>query len=109
MAAVDGSTRGGLLTLTGEDGDLALGPAPSVSINTAAAQINRQIRTSNGRTHPAFLRLPEKPEDVQRRENRYSIMARLLFPDLTEAQYAHSLWNAMNLLESRVAFRAMQR
>ena len=85
------------------------GPSPSVSINTAAAQINRQIRASSGRTHPAFLRLPEKPEDVQRRENRYSIMARLLFPDLSEAQYAHSVWNAMNLLESRVALRTMQR
>ena len=109
VAAVDGSTRGGLLALDGEDGDLAVGLAPSVSINTAAAQLNRNIRTPSGRTHPAFLRLPEKPEDVQRRENRYSIMARLLFPDLSEAQYAHSIWNAMNLLECRAAHRAMQR
>lgn len=35
LAAVDGSTRGGLLTLEGEEGDFTVGHAPSVSINTA--------------------------------------------------------------------------
>src|SRR5262249_33119495 len=105
---VDGSTRGGLLTLEGEDGDFALGHAPSISINTATAQINRRIKIG-GREYPAFLRLPEKPEDMQQRDNRYMVMAKLFFPDLSESQYAHSVWNAMNLLESRVATKVMKR
>src|SRR5262245_30563219 len=108
IAAVDGSTRGGLLTLEGEDGDFTLGHAPSISINTATAQINRRIKIG-GREYPAFLRLPEKPEDMQQRDNRYTVMAKLFFPDLSESQYAHSVWNAMNLLESRVATKVMKR
>lgn len=108
IAAVDGSTRGGLLTLEGEDGDFTLGHAPSISINTATAQINRRVRIG-GREYPAFLRLPEKPEDMQQRDNRYTVMAKLFFPDLSESQYAHSVWNAMNLLESRAATKVMRR
>jgi hypothetical protein len=109
VAAVDGSTRGGLLTLEGEEGDFTVGHAPSVSINTAIAQTNRRVRHRDGREHEAFLRLPEKPEDMQQRDNRYTIMARLFYPDLSESQYAHSIWNAMNLLEVRAALRVMER
>jgi hypothetical protein len=108
IAAVDGSTRGGLLTMDGEDGDFALGHAPSISINTSTAQINRHVRVG-GREYPVFLRLPEKPEDMQQRDNRYTVMAKLFFPDLTESQYAHSVWNAMNLLENRAALSVMKR
>jgi hypothetical protein len=108
VAAVDGSTRGGLLSLEGEDGDFTLGHAPSISINTSTAQINRRVRIG-GREYPAFLRLPEKPEDMQQRDNRYTVMAKLFFPDLSESQYAHSVWNAMNLLESRAATKVMRR
>ena len=107
IAAVDGSTRGGLLTLEGE-GDLALGHAPSVSINTSVAQINRRVRAA-GREYPAFLRLPEKPEDMQQRDNRYTVMAKIFFPELSDSQYAHSIWNAMNLLECRAANKVMRR
>jgi hypothetical protein len=108
IAAVDGSTRGGLLTLDNEEGDFTVGHAPSISINTSTAQINRNINIG-ARQYPAFLRLPEKPEDMQQRENRYTIMARLFFPDLSESEFAHSIWNAMNLLESRAALQAMKR
>jgi hypothetical protein len=108
IAAVDGSTRGGLLTMESEDGDFALGHAPSISINTSTAQINRRVRVG-GREYPVFLRLPEKPEDMQQRDNRYTVMAKLFFPDLTESQYAHSVWNAMNLLETRAALSVMKR
>lgn len=105
VAGVDGSTRGGLLSFEGESGDLTVGHAPMVSINTAVAQINRKL--SSGA--PVFMRLPEKPEDMQQQGNRYTIMARLFFPDMTESMYAHSLWNSMDVLESRVALRVLQR
>jgi len=105
VAGVDGSSRGGLLTFEGESGDLTVGHAPMVSINTAVAQINRKL-TSGA---PVFMRLPEKPEDMQQERNRYTIMARLFFPDMTESMYAHSLWNSMDVLESRVALRVLQR
>lgn len=108
VAAVDGSTRGGLLSLMGEEGDFTLGPPPSIYINTATAQINWRVKV-RGQEQAAFIRLPEKPEDMQQRENRYTIMARLFFPDLTESQYAHSVWNAMNLLECRAALQVMKR
>jgi hypothetical protein len=36
-------------------------------------------------------------------------MAKLLYPDLSDAQYMHSLWNAMDLIEARVALRVLQR
>jgi hypothetical protein len=108
IAAVDGASRGGLLALEGEDGDYTLGEAPAVSINTSIAQTNRQIRVGT-REYPAFLRLPEKPEDMQQRDNKYTIMAKLFFPDLTDSQYAHSVWNAMNLLQSKAALKVMKR
>jgi hypothetical protein len=108
IAAVDGSSRSGLLTMEGEEGDFTLGHAPAVSINTSTAQTNREIKIGT-RQYPAFLRLPEKPEDMQQRDNKYTIMAKLFFPDLTESQYAHSIWNAMNLLESRAALKVMRR
>jgi len=109
IAAVDGSTRGGLLTIEGEEGDFTVGHAPSVSINTSVAQTNRKVQGRNGRQQDVLLRLPEKPEDMQQRDNRYTIMARLFYPDLSESQYAHSIWNAMNLLEVRAALRVMDR
>lgn len=108
IAAVDGSTRGGLLTIEGEEGDFSIGTSPSVAINTAVGQVNRHVR-QDGREYPAFLRLPEKPEDMQQQDNRYSIMAKLFFPDLSDSQYMHAVWNAMNLLESRAALKVMKR
>ena len=108
IAAVDGSSRSGLLAFEGEEGDLSVGHAPMVSINTSIAQINRSVKVGSA-SYPAFLRLPEKPEDMQRQDNRYTIMAKLFFPDLTDSQYAHSVWNAMDVLESRAALRVMSR
>ncbi len=108
VAAVDGSTRGGLLTLQGETGDLTVGYAPMASINTAVAQINKSVRVGQGE-YPAFMRLPEKPEDMQQQANRYTIMAKLFYPDLSDSEYAHSLWNAMDVLESRATLRVMSR
>lgn len=108
IAAVDGSSRGGLLAFDGENGDFAVGHAPMVSINTSTAQINRSVKVGD-QTFPAFLRLPEKPEDMQRLDNRYTIMAKLFFPDLSDSQYAHSVWNAMDVLESRAALKVMSR
>lgn len=108
VAAVDGSTRGGLLSFQGEESEVAVGYAPMFSINTATAEVNRKIKIS-GKVFPAFLRLPEKPEDMQRDENRYTVMAKLFFPDLSDVQYAHSVWNAMDLLESKACLRVMKR
>jgi hypothetical protein len=108
IAAVDGASRGGLLAFEGENNDYTLGEAPAVSINTSIAQTNRQIKVGT-REYPAFLRLPERPEDMQQRDNKYTIMATLFFPDLTEIQYSHSVWNAMNLLQSRAALKVMRR
>jgi hypothetical protein len=108
VAAVDGSSRGGLLFFETEGGDLSVGSTPMVSINTAVAQINRSV-VYNGNNYPAFLRLPEKPEDMQRQDNRYTVMAKLFFPDLSDTQYAHSVWNAMDVLEARATDRVMGR
>jgi hypothetical protein len=108
IAAVDGSTRGGVLSFLGEEGDLALGHAPMIAINTAVGQINRALKSGN-RTTPVFMRLPERPEDMQRQDNRYTVMAKLLYPDLSDAKYMHSVWNAMDLVESRVALRLLRR
>lgn len=108
VAGVDGSTMGGLLSLDALAGDFAFGHAPQVSINTATGILNRDVRLG-GRRAPVFLRLPEKPEDMQRSDNRYTIMAKMLFPDLTEAQYVHSTWNAMDLLECRATLALMGR
>lgn len=108
LAGVDGSTRGGLLSLEGEHGELVVGHAPMVSINTAVAQLNGHIN-DGGKVRPAFLRLPEKPEDMQQRDNRYTVMAKLFYPDLNESEFAHSLWNAMDLLEARATQRVMSR
>lgn len=108
LAGVDGSTRGGLLSLEGEHGELVVGHAPMVSINTAVAQLNGHVN-EGGKIRPAFLRLPEKPEDMQQRDNRYTVMAKLFYPDLNESEFAHSLWNAMDLLESRATQRVMSR
>jgi hypothetical protein len=105
VAAVDGSTRGGLLLFPGEQGDFSVGHAPMVSINTSVGVVNRRL--SDRRNQQLFLRLPERPEDIQRRDNRYTVMAKLLFPDQSDAQFMHSVWNAMDLLEARAVLRVL--
>ena len=106
IGAVDGSVRSGVLSMFGEDGDMAIGNAPMVAINTAVGQVNRFLQTK-GRKIPVFARLPEKPEDMQAADNRYTMMARLLYPDLSESEYMHAVWNAMDLLEARATGRLM--
>lgn len=108
IAGVDGSSVGGLLSIDGAGGDFAFGHSPQVSINTATGVLNRDIRIHN-RDVPAFQRLPEKPEDMQQRDNRYTIMAKMFFPDLTDSEYVHSTWNAMDLLECRATLNMMSR
>ena len=107
IGAVDGSTRGGILSFLGEGGDFVVGHAPMVSINTAVGQINR-LRTQGDRKWPLFTRLPERPEDMQRQDNRFTVMAKLLNPDMSDAQYMHSVWNAMDLIETRTAERLLE-
>jgi len=108
VGAVDGSTRGGLLSLAGQDGDFNVAHAPLVNINTAVGQINRALEV-RGRLLNLFVRLPERPEDMQRQENRHTVMAKLLHPDLTDAQYMHAVWNAMDLVEIRATLRLLKR
>jgi hypothetical protein len=108
VAAVDGSTRGGVLSFLGEETDFYVGHAPMISIITSVGQVNRKI-TVDGKEFPVFMRLPEKPEDIQQRDNRYTVMAKLFYPDLSDAKYMHSLWNAMDALESRTTLRALSR
>jgi hypothetical protein len=106
IGAVDGSTRGGILSFLGEDGDFVIGHAPMVSINTAVGQINRRKRTGR-HEQSVFIRLPEKPEDMQQRDNRYTIMAKVFYPDMSDAEYMHSVWNAMDLIEARATTRLL--
>jgi hypothetical protein len=108
VAAVDGSTRSGVMSFLGEDDDFYVGHAPMISINTAIGQVNRRLNIQ-GEMFPVFTRLPEKPEDMQQRDNKYTVMAKLFFPDLSDAQYMHSLWNAMDVLEARTALRVLGR
>lgn len=108
IGAVDGSTRGGLLSFLGEDGDLALGHAPMISLNTSIGLVDRLLRQGT-RLVPLFVRLPEKPEDTQRQDNRFTVMAKLLYPDMSDAQYMHSVWNAMDVVETRAVLRLLRR
>jgi hypothetical protein len=108
VAAVDGSTRGGVLSFLGEETDFYVGHAPMISINTSVGQVNRKI-VVDGKEVPVFMRLPEKPEDIQQRDNRYTVMAKLFYPDLSDAKFMHSLWNAMDALECRTTLRALSR
>jgi len=108
VAAVDGSTRGGVLSFLGEETDFYVGHAPMISINTAIGQVNRKIAV-DGKELPVFMRLPEKPEDIQQRDNRYTVMAKLFYPDLSDAKFMHSLWNAMDALECRTTLRTLSR
>lgn len=108
VGAVDGSSRSGLLSFLGEEGDLALGHAPMVSLNTSVGVVDRFLREGS-RTLPLFIRLPEKPEDTQRQDNRYTVMAKLLYPDMSDAQYMHSIWNAMDVVEARAVLRLLKR
>lgn len=108
IGGIDGSSVGGLLSLDGAGGDFAFGHSPQVSINTAAGILNRDIKVSN-RHIPAYMRLPEKPEDMQQKDNRYTIMAKMFYPDLTDSEYVHSTWNAMDLLECKAALNMMGR
>jgi hypothetical protein len=79
-----------------------------ISINTSIGQVNRAMDI-RGRLVPVFTRLPERPEDMQRLENKYSIMAKLFFPDLSDSEYMHSVWNAMDLMEARAVLRVLSR
>lgn len=106
IGAVDGSTRGGVLSFLGDEGDLLSGHAPLVSINTAVGQVNRNQKV-DGRQLPTFTRLPERPEDMQREDNRYTVMAKLLYPDMSDGKYMHAVWNAMDLVEARATLRLM--
>jgi hypothetical protein len=108
VGAVDGSTRGGLLSLAGQDGDFSVAHAPLVNINTAVGQINRALQ-ARGRLLNLFVRLPERPEDMQRQENRHTVMAKLMHQDLTDAEYMHAVWNAMDLVEIRATLRLLKR
>jgi hypothetical protein len=106
VAGVDGSTQGGLLSIDGTAGDFAFGSPPQINLNTAAAVLNRKLLRDGVETD-VFLRLPSAPEDIQRRENIYTIMSPMFYPDLSPAEYMHSAWNAMDVLESRAARRAL--
>jgi len=108
IGAVDGSSRSGLLSFLGEEGDLALGHAPMVSLNTSIGLVDRFLREGS-QTRPLFIRLPEKPEDAQRPDNRYTVMAKLLYPDMSDAQYMHSIWNAMDVVEARTVLGLLKR
>jgi hypothetical protein len=108
IGAVDGSTRSGILSFLGEGGDLGVGHAPMIAINTSVGQVNRSLQEKR-RSIPIFTRLPEKPEDMQRQDNRYTVMAKLLHPDLSDAEYMHSVWNAMDLIEAKAALRLLDR
>lgn len=108
VSAVDGSTRSGVMSFMGEEDDFYVGHAPMISINTAVGQVNRRL-TVGADELPVFTRLPEKPEDMQQRDNKYTVMAKLFFPDLSDAEYMHSLWNAMDVLEARTALRVLGR
>lgn len=108
VSAVDGSTRSGVMSFLGEEDDFYVGHAPMISINTAVGQVNRRLTVGSDEL-PVFTRLPEKPEDMQQRENKYTVMAKLFFPDLSDAEYMHSLWNAMDVLEARTTHRVLGR
>lgn len=106
VAAVDGSTRSGVMSYVGEETDFYVGHAPMISINTSIGEVNRRIRHGT-ESRPVFLRLPEKPEDIQQRDNKYTVMAKLYYPDLSDAEYMHSLWNAMDVLEAKATLRML--
>ena len=89
-AAVDGSTRGGMMFSGGPEADFFVGHSPMVTVNTCVGQINRSVRI-DGQQYPAFLRLPEKPEDMQQRDNRYTFMAKIFYPDLSDSVYARGV------------------
>lgn len=108
IAATDGSTRSGVLNFLDETGDFVVSQAPTITVNTAIGQINRNVKHNQQQT-PIFLRLPEKPEDMQRQDNKYTIMAKLFYPDLSDSEYMHSVNNAMDYLESKAALRTMNR
>jgi hypothetical protein len=108
IAAVDGSSQSGVMSAIGEEDDFYVGHAPMISINTAVGQVNRRL-LFNGQEIPVFTRLPEKPEDLQQRENKYTVMAKLFYADLSDAEYMHSLWNAMDTLEARATLRVLGR
>ncbi len=108
IGGVDGSSRSGVLTFVGESGDQTIAPSPIIAINTAVGQTNAKLKDAQ-RSRPVFVRLPEKPEDMQRQDNRHTVMAKLLHPDLSDAQYMHSVWNAMDLIEARAALRLFNR
>ena len=106
VAGVDGSTQGGLLSHEGTAGDPAFGGPPQINLNTAAAVLNREVR-NDGTLTRVFLRVPSAPEHIQTSENTYTIMSPMFFSDLSDVEYMHTAWNAMDCIESRVAKKAM--
>jgi hypothetical protein len=96
------------MSFLGEEDDFYVGHAPMISINTAVGQVNRRLRVGPHEL-PVFTRLPEKPEDMQQRENKYTVMAKLFYPDLSDAEYMHALWNGMDVLEARTTLRVLSR
>jgi hypothetical protein len=108
VGGVDGSTRAGILSVAGEDGDFNVMHAPMISMNTAVGQLSHNVQIA-GRNHNVFVRLPERPEDMQRLDNRHTVMAKLLYPDLSDSEYMHAVWNAMDLVEVRATQRLLKR
>lgn len=107
IAAVDSSMRGGLLAREGEQADFSVGAFPQVAVTTAVAETNIRVK-ENGRSTPVFCRLPERPEDVQREGNKYTVSAKIFYPDITDAEYVHLTWNAMDLLEGRMCLKVLK-
>lgn len=101
IAGVDGSSSVGLLTPDGATGDFVFGASPILSIITAVSRYNRLV-SYQGAQHHVTQRLPVKPEDMQRQDNQFSYMAKMFCPDLSDSEYMHSVWAAMDLMETRV-------
>ena len=94
------------MSFVGEEDDFYVGHAAMISINTAVGQVNRRLRVGADEL-PVFTLFPEKPEDMQQRENKYTVMAKLFFPDLSDAEYMHAPWNGMDVLEARTTLRVL--
>ena len=107
-AAIDGSSRSGITGYKEPLYDLSVGVSPDVSVQTSVALINRQVKTGS-ETKPVFSRLPEKPEDMQQQENRFTVMNRMFHPELSDSEYLHAVSCAMDLLEVRATSRVMRR
>ena len=108
VAAIDGSCRSGMTGYKEPLYDLSVGVAPDVSVQTSVALINKRLKVGKS-TRPVFSRLPEKPEDMQQQENKFTVMNRYFHPELTDSEYLHAISCAMDLLEVRATERVMRR